>query len=176
MTAFDLLRSDAEYGWKDMTDSLAGVTEGQAWTMLPNGGSDYLHTDGSIFGIAMHTACVKWMYGSICFRNTELRWSELADQVAAFEPSWDTAMDFLHRGHAYWMESWANLRDLEENRPTNWKSGEKSAWKIIQIMNQHDSYHAGQIAMLRHAVGETNEKPTSVAADIREHCRDSHAW
>ena len=176
MTTLDLLKSDAEYGFNEVMKSLDGVTEAQSWSVLPNTGPDYLHTDASIHGIVHHMASVKWMYGSICFRDTELRWREYADQVAAFEPSWPAALDYLQRGHEYWMKSWANLENLEEMRPTNWKSGDCEAWKIIRIMSQHDSYHAGQIAVLRYGVGETDIKPSSAAEDVRTYCRESAHW
>jgi hypothetical protein len=175
MTALEQLKRDAEHGWKELMLALEGVTEAQAWAVLPSGGGDYLHTDGSIHGITLHIACGKWMNGSICFRNSEIRWREVADQVASFEPSWDAAMDYLRRGHDYWLASWATVDDLEEIRPTYWKE-DRPAWRIIQIVNQHDSYHAGQIAVLRYANGESTEKPPSVAEDIREHCKNLRAW
>lgn len=176
MTAFELLKSDAEYGFHALMEALEGVTQGQAWAVLPNLGPDYLHSDGSIHGIALHVATVRWAYGSICFRDAEIRWRDTADQIEAFEPSWPAALDYLERGHRYWMESWSQLTDLEEIRPTNWASGDCSAWKIIQTMNQHDSYHAGQIAMLRYGCPESEIKPPSVAEDIRKYCRDSKWW
>jgi len=175
MTTIELLRRDAEYGWKEMMTSLEGVTEAQAWAVLPKGGDDYIHTDGSIHSIVLHCACGKWINGSVCFRNTEIRWRDLAEQIAAFEPNWEAALNYMRRGHEYWMASWAEISDIEEIRPTNWKK-DLPAWQILQVISQHDSYHAGQIAMLRYAVGESAEKPPSVVADINEHCRNLAAW
>jgi len=175
MTAFDLLRRDAEYGFGELMTALDGVTEAQAWALLPNLGPDYLHSDATIHGIAMHVATSKWANGSICFRDAELRWQDLAEQVEAFEPSWPAALDFLKRGHEYWMESWASFTELEEVRPTNWKD-DRPVWRIVQILSQHDSYHAGQIAMLRYGCPESTVRPPSVAEDIRKYCRDSKWW
>lgn len=175
MTVLELLKRDAAYAWKELMTSLEGVTEAQSWSVLPNLGPDYLHTDASIHGIVHHIAGSKWMYGSICFRNTEMRWHQLADQIEAFEPSWEGAMDFLKRGQEYWLASWENLEDLDEIRPTNWKT-DRPAWEIIEIVNQHDSYHAGQISLLRYGAPETSVPPPSAAEDVRTYCRESPHW
>ena len=74
------------------------------------------------------------------------------------------------------MASWADIEDLETMRPTNWKVGECPAWKIIQTMNQHDAYHAGQIAVLRYGCPPSNVPPVSEADDVRKYCRDSAHW
>ncbi len=175
MTLLDLLKSDAEYAYAELLKSIEGVTEPQAWTILPNNGPDYLHTDGSIQGIVLHICSTRWAYASICFRNTEIRWRDIADQMEQFEPSWDKAIDYLKRGHEYWMASWANIEDLNEMRPTNWKE-DRPAWQILQIASQHDSYHAGQIALLRYAVGDSQTPPPPYAEDIRKYCQDSKHW
>ena len=175
MTPVELLKRDADYGWKELSVALEGVSEGQAWAILPNGGSEYLHTDSSIFGITLHVACSKYMNGSVSFRNCEHRWRQLAERIAGFEPNWDQAVDFLRQGQKYWMDTWAVLKDIEEILPTA-THGKQPAWRIIQMMNQHDAYHAGQIAILRYAIGETHDKPTSVVADIHQHCRELIAW
>jgi len=177
MTAKELLVQDAEYAWKELSQTLEGVKEAQAWSILPNLGGDYLHTDGSIQGIALHIAGCKFMYGSISFLNTEIRWREIAEQMDTFEPSWPAALDYLNRAHQYWMASWADLTnaDLELPRPTNYDR-DLPAWEMIRIVSLHDCYHAGQIAMLRFAAPETTTPPPSSAEDVRQYCRDSKAW
>jgi uncharacterized damage-inducible protein DinB len=177
MTAVELLKSDAAYGFSEFMKALEGITEKQAWAVLPPVGEEYLHTDGSIHGIVLHCAGVKFMYGSICFRNTEMRWRDLANQIEAFEPSWEAALDYLARSHEYWLASWAHLTDsdLETMVPTNFKQ-DWPAWKIIRMMSQHDSYHAGQIAVLRYASLESELKPPSCAEDVRTYCRESVHW
>jgi uncharacterized damage-inducible protein DinB len=177
MTATHLLKENAEYAFQEFMAALDGVTEGQAWAVLPNLGPDYLHTDGTIHGIVHHCAGVKLIYGSICFRSAEFRWRDLAERLDAIEPDWQKALDFLREAHDYWMASWADFTDdrLEEMRPTNYKT-DWPAWKLIRMMNQHDSYHAGQIAVLRYGVGETDVKPPSCAEDVRQYCRDSKWW
>ena len=176
MTPLDLLKKGAEHGYEELWKSLEGVGEEQAWAVLPNQGADYLHSGGSIYSVAIHTATVKWAYGSICFRDTEIRWRDVANQIGGFEPSWTAALDYLQRGHRYWMESWADIEDIEAMRPTNWAVGECPAWKIIQTMNQHDSYHAGQVWLLRYGCPPTDVPPSSEADDLRTWCRDSKYW
>jgi hypothetical protein len=171
----ELLKASAERGFKQMMDALEGVTQVQAWAVLPQGGPDYLHTDGSIHGIALHAAGCKLVYGSIAFRGTEIRWRDAADRIEAFEPNWDGAMEFIRASHEYWMASWADVTDFEELRPTNYKEP-WSAFRLIDQMNHHDSYHAGQVAILRYAIGESDVPPPSSAEDIRKYCRDSVHW
>lgn len=177
MTALDLLKAGAEHGHNEMKTALDGVSEGHAWSRLPAAEDDYLHSDGSVYGIAMHVASCKRAYASICFRNTELRWRDVADEIEKFEFSWSAAMEYLESSHQYWMESWADLTHerLEEMRPTNFKT-DWPAWKLIQMVNHHDSYHAGQIAVIRYGVKATTEHPESQAEDIRKYCADSKHW
>lgn len=175
MTPYDLLKQDAEAAYNEVTTALEGVTEAQAWSVLANNGPDYLHTSGSIYSIVLHLAGVKWMYANICFRQGALRWRDIADQIEAFEPSYSAAVDYLQRGHQEWMESWANIEDLEAIHPSHWK-GEWPAWKILQRMAQHDAYHAGQIVIFRYANPETDVKPISEAEDLRRYCRDLPHW
>lgn len=177
MSPIQLLKENAEFAFKEVMIALDGVTEGQAWAVLPERGTDYLHTDGSIHGIVYHMAGVKWMYGSICFRDTEIRWRDIAEQIERIEPSWQGAVDYLVAAHQYWMASWADFPEdrLEEMRPTNFKQ-DWPAWKMIRLMNQHDSYHAGQIAVFRYASPESQIHPPSCAEDVRKSCQDSKAW
>src|SRR5687767_8602285 len=117
MTAVELLKAESELAYADLLEALNGVTEKQSWAMLPNNGPDYLHTDASIHGIALHIASCKVMYGSIAFRNTEIRWRDCADRIETFEPSWPAAMAYLDESQKYWMSSWSHLTNdmLEED-------------------------------------------------------------
>ena len=176
-TAVQLLKSDAEYGFSEFMKALEGVTEKQAWAVLPAAGDEYMHTDGSIHSIVLHVAGGKFMNGSICFRQTEMRWRDLADQIGAFEPSWDAALDYLAKSHEYWLSSWEHLQDseLEEMVPTYFKN-DRPALQIIRMVNHHDSYHAGQIAVLRYALLESDVKPPSAAEDVRQSCSELRHW
>ncbi len=177
MKIVEVLRGDAEYAFREVEKSLEGVTQAEAWAVLPNHGSDYLHTDGTIHGLVHHLAGMKKMHASTCFRNAEYRWRDLYKFTQTIEPDWDKALQFLHEAHRYWMESWAHLKDedLLALRPTNWSS-DRSALDIIRIANQHDSYHAGQIAVLRYGVSESSRVPPSVSEDILKYCRELKYW
>lgn len=177
MTRIDAYRQDSAYAFGELMKALDGVTEGEAWAVLPSADDDYLHSDGSIHGLVMHIATCKWAYGSISFRNTEIRWSDLANQVESFEPSWPAAVDFLKRGHDYWMSCLADLteEDMDRMVPTNYKE-DWPIWRMIQQMSYHDTYHAGQIEVVRYGTVESNVKPPSVALDIRTYCKDSKHW
>jgi uncharacterized damage-inducible protein DinB len=171
MTAVELLRQECAMAWDELRESLEGVGQAQAWAVLPQGGPDYLHSDGSIHGIALHVATCKFAYASIGFRNAEVRWRDLAERVGAFEPDWKAARAFLDEAHAYWEASWRDWDDEDLEREVPHFSGKTwPAWKIVRMMTFHDGYHAGQIAMLRYAVGESSAPPPSVAEDICTHC------
>lgn len=171
------LRRQSEFAHSELVQALEGVTEGQSWAVLPQGGTDYLHSDGSIHGIALHVATAKFIYASVAFRESEIRWRDCADQVERFEPSWPAALGYLNESQRYWLDSWGALKDDELDRDVPHFSGKMwPAWKIIHYMIHHDSYHAGQIAVLRYAVAESTMPPPSVAADIRKYCRDLPSW
>ncbi len=177
MTSLGILKQLTEMAHGELEEALKGVTERQSWAVLPQGGPDYLHSDGSIHGIALHVATCKFAYGSIAFRNSEVRWRDLAKRVEKFEPDWKAALGFLQEAQDYWMQTWGGLSDegLEDEVP-HFSGKLWPAWKIIRTMIHHDSYHAGQIAILRYAVGESDEPPPSVAEDIRTHCKDLPSW
>jgi uncharacterized damage-inducible protein DinB len=177
MKSVDLLKHESDLAFSELLTTLEGVTEGQAWAILPQGGTDYLNTDGSIHGIVLHLASCKRMYGSVGFRNTEIRWRDCGDDMERFEPSWTAALDYLNESHRYWLTTWAALEDadLDVGRP-HFRGVTWPAWKIIARMIQHDSYHAGQIAVLRYATGESDMPPPSAAADIRKSCPDLPSW
>lgn len=177
MTRVEAYRQDAEYAFGELLKSVEGLTKAESWAVLPSADDDYLHSDGSIHGLVLHIAGSKWAYASIGFRNTEIRWRDMAEQVASFEPSWPAALDYLCKGHEYWMASWADLTedDLDRMIPTNYKE-DWPAWRMIQQMNFHDTYHAGQIAVVRYATKGSSTPPPSCAEDIRTYCRDSKHW
>lgn len=175
MTAIELLKHQSELAFEEMTTAIEGVTQGQSWCVLPNNGPDYLHTDANILGVTLHVATGKVMYGSIAFRNSECRWREIADELETFEPDWERSVAYLHGAHKYWMSTWDGITDLEQEVP-HFRGALWPAWKVIRMIIHHDSYHAGQIAMLRYAVGESEQKPPSVAEDIRKYCADLPDW
>ena len=174
----DTLKMSGERGFSQMRLALEGLSAPQVYAVpVQVGGEEYLHTDGSIYGIALHSATCKLVYASIAFRGTEIRWRDCADELASFEPDWEGAMRFIEKSHEYWMDSWRDLSDsqLMDICPTNYAEDMPAA-EWIDIVHHHDSYHAGQIGLLRASALEPRDAPESVAADIRQYCRDSKHW
>lgn len=177
MTAVELMRLEAEMAFADFVAALDGVEEEHAWAVLKPAGEEYLHTDGSIHGLVLHVATCKIMYGSVAFRNSDIRWREVADQVAAFEPDWAAAKDYLTKSHEYWMSTWAELADKDLELEVRHFRGKKwPVWKILRMMTYHDAYHGGQIPVLRYALTQSKVHPPSVAEDLRNCCRDLPDW
>lgn len=177
MTTVEHLRLNAEFAFSEFMTALDGVTQGQAWSVLPQGGPDFIHSDGSIHGVVLHVATCKFAYGSIGFRNSEIRWRDMAEKVETFEPDWASALDYLREAQAYWMDCWSGLTDSDLQTEIPHFSGKMwSTWRILQMVTHHDSYHGGQIALLRYAVGESTTPPPSVAEDIRKYCVDLPSW
>jgi uncharacterized damage-inducible protein DinB len=167
VSVVELLRRQSELAYAELTTVLKGVTESQAWAVLPQGGSDYLNTDGSIQGVVLHIATCKRIYGSIAFRNGKVRWRDCAEQLESFEPSWIAALDYLSDSQRYWLETWEALMDIDLERDVlHFRGNTWPSWKIIDQVMRHDSYHAGQIAVFRYASSESGDPPMSVAADI----------
>ena len=172
-----ILTHQAESSYRELQTSLSGVSETLSWATPELTGFDYLNTDGSILGITLHVACSKRMFGSIAFRNTEVRWRDVAKELDALEPSWSAAQAYLARAHEYWMSTWDSLNDDDlESRHPHFSGAEWPAWKIIQTVTCHDSYHAGQIAVLRATLRDCSTPPESVAADIRKYCADFRSY
>lgn len=177
MKTVEYLKFAADIAFAEFKTSIEGVSEGLAWSVLPNTGDDYLHSDGSIHGLVLHVATGKKMYASVAFRNTELRWRDIANEVEAFEPSWDAAVAYLEEAQQYWLASWAGLTDEALDMDAATHSGKVCpAWKSIDIVTHHDSYHAGQITVLRYALKETTKPPPSVTEDLRNCCPELATW
>ncbi len=177
MRPVELLRADAEYAFDQLRTSLEGVTQPQAWARLPEGGHDFLHSDASIQGIVLHVAGCKRMYGSVSFGESKTHWRDVAAQMDRFEPDWNAALHYLDECHADWMSTWSNLTDEALTEPRPHPSGpDRPALRILQTVIHHDSYHAGQIAMLRYAGGVSDTPPPKSADDIRQYCVELPAW
>jgi uncharacterized damage-inducible protein DinB len=175
--AAEMLRELSRLAHGEMVEAILDVEEPQSWAVLPQAGPDYLHSDGSIHGITLHVATAKIMYGSIGFRDTEVRWRDLADRVERFEPSWQAARELLDEAQRYWLSCIEPITDADLHRVVPHFSGKLlPAWRIMQIMIHHDSYHAGQIAMLRSAVTGSDVRPSSVAGDLKTHCSALPSW
>lgn len=117
MTAVEVMRREGEMAYKEVLDAIEGVSQEQAWARLLPATDDYLHSDGSIFGLVLHIACGKFMYGSAGFRDKEIRWRDLAEQVEAFEPDWARAKEYLAKSQEYWLSTWADLTEEDLEKP-----------------------------------------------------------
>jgi uncharacterized damage-inducible protein DinB len=177
MTNVQTLLYAADIAFGELKTALDGVAEKHAWAILPQRGVDYLHTDGSIQGITLHIASCKVIYGSCAFRDTEVRWRDIAERLDTFEPSWSVALAYLDEAQEYWLSCWRDLTDADLEKPVPRFNGDLwPAWRIVQCVTAHDAYHAGQVAMLRFAVGESDQAPPSAAEDIRTYCKDLPSW
>lgn len=177
MTAVDHLKHQADFAFSELIGALEGITQGQAWSVLPEGGSDYLHSDATVNGITLHIASGKIMYASSSFLDGKFRWREIADEIEAFEPEWPAAIEYLKKTHMIWMASWSNLSDADLEREVAHIRGRMvPAHQIIGLVTHHDGWHGGQIALIRYAVGETDVRPASQAEDIRKYCTELPLW
>lgn len=177
MDAVEVLRKNADSAFQNVLEAINGVTERQAWARLLPSGDDYLHSDGSIHGLVLHIATGKFIYGSLAFRDSELRWRDMAQRIEKFEPSWSSAIEFLHEAHAYWMQSWSHLTsDQLEREVPHFHGRKEPTWKILQTVIHHDVYHAAQIVVIRFAAPESDSPPLSVAEDVRTYCSSLPSW
>jgi len=177
MTSMELLKRQADIAFTELKENLNGITQEQAWAVLPAAGDEYLHTDGSVQGIVLHIAGGKFIYGSVGFRNSEIRWRDIAERMDAFEPDWTGAIAYLDEAHEYWLNSWADLTDEDLTKEIPRFCGNlRPAWQIITTVIQHDSYHAAQIPVIRYATSGSPTPPPSYAEDIRKYCRDLPTW
>ncbi len=56
INAVSLLRFEAEEAYRDLKDSLEGLTQPFVWSVVPLLPGEYLHGNGSILGIVQHLA------------------------------------------------------------------------------------------------------------------------
>lgn len=177
MTAVELLRLQSAAAYSELRNAIQDLTEQQAWAILPPAADDYLNTDGSVQGMVLHVATGKFMYAGAAFRPGEIRWRDLAARLDEFEPSWAAAADYLEEAQAYWLDAWSGLSDSDLSVERGHFSGSNwPTWKIIHTVTAHDSYHAGQVAVIRYATANAEVPPPRYAEDIRTYCRDLPTW
>src|ERR1044072_3514596 len=112
----DTLIELSNLAWATMCESLEGLTQEQSWASVDFRPGEYLHSEGSILSQIAHVAGGKFIYGSVGFLDTEIRWRDLAAKVDQLWPSLAAFVGWLNEAHDYWMKSWAQIDDLEVER------------------------------------------------------------
>ena len=158
------MRLDAEQAFNDLLEALEGVTENQAWALPRLHGNGTLSTRGSILEIVQHIATCKIMYASAAFRRNSYSWDMCFARIREIGSDWKLTLAFLSESQDYWMDSWENLdgADLAAPHMTNW-GAQWPGWRIVSTISHHDSYHAGQISLLRALLAATDVPAATVA-------------
>lgn len=175
MTDHQLLVQLADLAYSTLLESLDGLTQEQSWATLQLKPDEYLHSEGSILSQIAHVANGKIIYASVGFRNTEIRWRELSPKVDSLWPDLEAVIAWLDEAHTYWKSSWADLTDLEEQRP-RFDGSLHPAWKLIVTNINHDHYHAGQIHMQRAILAPSQFPPPKEGDLWEQYCRDYPCW
>ena len=163
MTSIQYLKNEAQWYYEQLQEALSGVSEHKAWASVSLMPDEYLHSNGTIIGIVQHMAVGKFIYGSIAFRGSEIRWRDCMDRLEKIGTSWNETLAYLDEAHAYWLASWESLaeEDLDADF-LHFRGDRRPGWKIIATVIHHDGYHAGQIALLAASLA-----PTSVPPDLQ---------
>lgn len=161
--------------WSTLLESIENLSEGLAWASVTLQPDEYLHSEGSILSQLAHIANGKLIYGSVGFRDTELRWRELSPKIDSLWPSLEAVVGWLQESHAYWLASWAHVEDLDAPRP-RFDGSLMPGWKLIATVTQHDAYHAGQIHLQRAILAPSATPPPPEGALWEKYCKDFPAW
>lgn len=175
MTDRAVLLNLSQMAWVTLLQSLEGLTQEQAWASLELQPGEYLHTEGSILSQIAHVANGKIIYGSVGFRNTEVRWRELSPKIDALWPSLDAVVGWLHEAHDYWMASWADVEDFEAERQ-RFDGTPRTGWNLIGTIIHSDHYHAGQIQMQRTLLAPSSTPPPLEGALWEKYCQGFPCW
>ncbi len=113
----------------------------------------------SIPEIAGHVGQCKYVYDNHAFGDASMRWDR-PGTVPALDreaPQADV-IDWLREGHRRLREHVAGLADddLMTPRRANWGEMRETRW-LINVMIQHDLYHAGEINHIR-ALRQGNDR------------------
>lgn len=161
--------------WATMRESLDGLTEEGAWASIELQPDEYMHTEGSILSQIAHVANGKIIYGSVGFRDTEVRWRELSPKIDSLWPNLEAIVNWLYEAHDYWMNSWDSIDDLEAERP-RFDGSMHPGWKLIATGIHHDHYHAGQIHLQRAIVAPCSTPPPPEGDLWEKYCKDFPCW
>lgn len=175
MTDHDVLVKLSNLAWDDLRKSLDGLTQEQAWALVELQPGEYLHSEGSILSQIAHIANGKIIYGSVGFRETETRWRELSPKIDSLWPNLDAVVGWLYEAHDYWVDSWADAKDLEAERP-RFDGSLWPTWKLIATVTFHDQYHAGQIHLQRAMLAPSTTPPPPEGDLWKKYCEGFPCW
>ncbi len=124
----------------ETAESLDGLTPEQAGAFVPGSPHTIFQTVNHL--IYWHDFALAWLAGDkpATPEHAALSWPGTA--VPADEAEWQQAVARFREGLAAFRER-VDRGDLTE------QVGEKSAVEILQLIANHNSYHIGQIALLR---------------------------
>lgn len=165
----------ADMAWDNLQESINGLDEETAWGILSLAPGEYLHTEGSILSQLAHVTSGKIIYASVGFRNSEIRWRDLAEKVDTVWPSLEKMTGWLNEAHNYWKSSWADIEDLEAEYP-RFNGVLQPAWKLIATGIHHDNYHAGQIQLQRSVGAKSSTPPPAEGTLWEQYCKDLPSW
>ncbi len=171
----DTLIQLSNLAWDSFRESIDGLSEGLSWALVNLQPNEYLHSEGSILSQIAHVANGKIIYGSVGFRDTDVRWRELSLKIDSLWPNLDAVVGWLGESHEYWMNSWSKIENLDEPRP-RFDGSLIPAWKLIAMVIQHDAYHAGQIHLQRAVLAPTSTPPPPEGDLWEKYCRDFPCW
>jgi uncharacterized damage-inducible protein DinB len=129
---------------QSLLPNLVTVSE-EAWCERPAGGSR------SIRDIVLHVGACKYVYDNYAFGDATLRFdSRLVDPWPGTEPHMAEVIEWLWGGHRRVRHHVAELEDeqLAAVRKASWGGEYPTRW-LINVMIQHDLYHAGEINHIR---------------------------
>ena len=175
MTNRDQLINLSNLAWETLCESIDGLSEERSWASVKLQPGEYLHSEGSILSQIAHVANGKVIYGSVGFRDTEVRWRELSPKIDSLWPNLEAVVGWLHEAHAYWMESWSRVDDLESVRP-RFDGSLVPGWKLVATVTLHDVYHAGQIQLQRSILAPSSTPPPPEAKLWEKYCKDFSCW
>jgi hypothetical protein len=171
----ELLLAQAQQAWKEIQESIDGVSEQLAWARVTLKPDQYLHTEGSILSIVAHVAACKFVYGSMGFRDLEIRWRDTVDRMSSYWPSWEGAKHELEQSHLYLLECWQSETDFDRLVP-RFDGQLWPASKIVWTTIEHDCYHAGQIQILRSTLSPDDSPPPNEAELWKKYCEPLPSW
>ncbi len=116
------------------------------WPWLPPGGGR------SIFDLVVHVGECKYVYDNHAFGDGSMRWDRPGTVPTVERGASQAAIiDWLRTGQGKLRSSVASLEEdgeLLRERRANWGQSYETRW-LINVMIQHDLYHAGEINHIR---------------------------